>query len=138
MRKSLLLLPLIVLFASCETQTTTETNTERFYKAPWNVALNRSHDAVGQLSAANEDHSGTLTLAKHGSATFDVSMLSDHMYQQWGYSWTTDEFYMNWAPCLEWYINEAEDSMHLNYDYQDYDPNSGNSFYWNYVLILTR
>ena len=81
---------------------------------------------------------GTLTLAKHGSATFDVSMLSDHMYQQWGYSWTTDEFYMNWAPCLEWYINEAEDSMHLNYDYQDYDPNSGNSFYWNYDLILTR
>jgi hypothetical protein len=45
---------------------------------------------------------------------------------------------MNWAPCLEWYINEAEDSMYLNYDYQDYDPNSGNSFYWNYDLILTR
>ncbi|MDG1535513.1 MAG: hypothetical protein P8Q38_07030 [Schleiferiaceae bacterium] len=138
MRKSLLLLPFVILFASCETQSPTETNTERFYKAPWNVALNRSHGAVGQVSAANEDHSGSLTLSKQGWATFDISLLSDHMHQQWGYSWSTDEFFMNWAPCLEWYINEAEDSMYLNYDHQDYDPNSGNSFYWNYDLILTR
>ena len=138
MRRILLFLPLVALLASCETESTTETNTERFYKAPWNVALNRSHGALGQLPAANENHNGILTLAKHGSARFDISMLSDHMYQQWGYSWSTDEFYMNWAPCLEWYINEAEDSMYLNYDHQDYDPNSGNSFYWNYDLILTR
>ncbi|MCH1406242.1 MAG: hypothetical protein L7U67_03095 [Schleiferiaceae bacterium] len=138
MRRILLFLPLVALLASCETESTTETNTERFYKAPWNVALNRSHGALGQLPAANENHNGILTLAKHGSAGFDISMLSDHMYQQWGYSWSTDEFYMNWEPCLEWYINEAEDSMYLNYDYQDYDPNSGNSFYWNYDLILTR
>ena len=138
MRRILLFLPLVALLASCETESTTETNTERFYKAPWNVALNRSHGALGQLPAANENHNGILTLAKHGSAGFDISMLSDHMYQQWGYSWSTDEFYMNWVPCLEWYINEAEDSMYLNYDHQDYDPNSGNSFYWNYDLILTR
>ena len=138
MRRIFLLLPFVVLLVSCETGTATDANTERFYKTPWNVELNRSHGAVGQLSAVNEDHSGKLTLAKHGSATFDVSMLSDHMHQQWGYSWTTDEFYMNWSPCLDWYINEAEDSMYLNYDHQDYDPNSGNSFYWNYDLILTR
>ena len=100
--------------------------------------MNRSHGAVGQVSAANEDHNGTLTLSKQGMATFDISLLSDHMHQTWGYSWSTDEFFMNWAPCLEWYINEAEDSMYINYDYQDYDPNSGNSFYWNYDLILTR
>ena len=123
MRRILLFLPLVALLASCESESTTETNTERFYKAPWNVALNRSHGALGQLPAANENHNGILTLAKHGSAGFDISMLSDHMYQQWGYSWSTDEFYMNWEPCLEWYINEAEDSMYLNYDHQDYDPN---------------
>ena len=113
MKRTLLLLPFVVLFASCETQTPTETNTERFYKAPWNVALNRSHGAVGQVSAANEDHNGTLTLSKQGMATFDISLLSDHMHQTWGYSWSTDEFFMNWAPCLEWYINEAEDSCLL-------------------------
>ena len=138
MKRTLLLLPFVVLFASCETQTPTETNTERFYKALWNVSLNRSHGAVGQVSAANEDHNGTLTLSKQGMATFDRSILSDHMHQTWDYSWSTDEFFMNCAPCLEWYINEAEDSMYINYDYQDYDPNSGNSFYWNYDLILTR
>lgn len=138
MRKSLLLLPFVILFTSCETQPPTETNTERFYKATWNAELNRSHGVVGQVSAANEDHNGTLILSKQGGATFDISLLSDHMYQIWSYSWSTDQFYMNWAPCLEWYINEAEDSMYLNYDYQDYDPNSGSSFYWNYDLILTR
>ena len=79
MRKSLLRIPFVILFTSCETQTPTETNTERFYKAPWNVELNRSHGAVGQLGAANEDHNGTLTIEKHGSATFDVTLLSDTM-----------------------------------------------------------
>ena len=67
MRRILLFLPLVALLASCETESTTETNTERFYKAPWNVALNRSHGALGQLPAANENHNGILTLAKHGS-----------------------------------------------------------------------
>ena len=124
--------------ASCETREPTVTNTERFYSSPWNVELNRTHNAVGTLAAANEDHSGTANFEKGGSLLYSMSALNDHMYQYWGYSWSTDQFYMNWNPCLDWYINEEADSMYLNYDHYDYDPNSGNSFYWNYSVYLTK
>ena len=138
MRKLVLFVFALGLFASCEPGESTDTNTERFYSSPWNVEINRTHNAVGTLPAADEDHSGTATLDKSGSFQYDISALNDHMYQYWGYSWSTDQFYMNWSPCLDWYINEEADSMYLNYDHYDYDPNSGNSFYWNYSVFMTK
>jgi hypothetical protein len=138
MRKLVLFVLTLGVFASCKPREATDTNTERFYSSPWNVELNRTHNAVGTLAAANEDHSGTVTLDKGGSFQYNISALNDHMYQYWGYSWSTDQFYMNWNPCLDWYINEEADSMYLNYDHYDYDPNSGNSFYWNYSVYMTK
>ena len=138
MRKLVLFVFALGLFTSCEPRESTNTNTERFYSSPWNVEVNRTHNAVGTLAAADEDHSGTATLDKGGSFLYDISALNDHMYQYWGYSWSTDQFYMNWNPCLDWYINEEADSMYLNYDHYDYDPNSGNSFYWNYSVYMTK
>jgi len=138
MKKLILYVLALGLFVSCEPSENTETNTERFYSSPWDVELNRSHNAVGTLAAASEDHSGTVTLDKGGSFQYNVAGLNDHKYQYWSYSWSTDQFFMNWNPCLDWYINEEADSMYLNYDYQDYDPNSGNSFYWNYSVYLTK
>lgn len=138
MKRLVLFVFALGLFASCEPGESTETNTERFYSAPWNVEIKRTHNAVGTLAAADEDHNGTVTLDKGGSALYNISALNDHMYQWWGYSWSTDQFYMNWSPCLEWYINEEADSMYLNYDHYDYDPNSGNSFYWNYSVYMTK
>ena len=128
----------VMLLASCETTEPTDVDTERFYSTPWDVDVNRTHGEVGALPAADEDYSGTVTLSKSGSMTFSMSGLSDHQYQYWGYSWSTDAFYMNWSPCLEWHINEAADSMYLNYDYQSYDPTTQNSFYWNYSVYMTK
>jgi hypothetical protein len=138
MKRLVLFVFALGLFASCEPGESTETNTERFYRTPWNVEINRTHNAVGTLAAADEDHSGKVTLAKGGDFLYNISALNDHKYQWWGYSWSTDQFYMNWSPCLDWYINEEADSMYLNYDHYDYDPNSGNSFYWNYSVYMTK
>ncbi len=138
MRKIFFFILTFGLLTSCEPRESTDTNTERFYSSPWNVELNRAHNGVGMLPAADENHSGTVNLDKGGSFEYSMEDLNTHMYQWWGYSWSTDQFYMNWAPCLEWYINANEDSMYLNYDYSDYDPNTGNSFYWNYSVHLTK
>jgi hypothetical protein len=137
-RKLLFTFSTLVVLASCETVEPTDTNTERFYRSGWNVELHREHGAVGALSAANQDMSTTANLDKSGRFTLASNALNDHMYQSWGYSWSTDQFFMNWEPCLEWFINEAEDSMYLKYNHYDYDPNSGNSFYWLYELEMTR
>lgn len=126
------------LLLSCEPQEPTNTNTERFYRSGWNVQLHREHTAIGQLPAADEDYSTTCTLMKNGDFLIDENSLNNHMYQYWGYSWSTDQFYMNWEPCLNWRINEAEDSMYLQYNHLDYDPNTGNTFYWLYELEMTR
>jgi len=126
------------LLLSCEPQEPTNTNTERFYRSGWDIEVHREHEAVGQLLAADEDYSTTCTLTKIGDFLINENALNSHMYQYWGYSWSTDQFYMNWEPCLNWYINEAEDSMYLQYNYLDYDPNTGNSFYWLYELEMTR
>ena len=134
----LLLVALSLGFISCETNEPQDVNTERFYSSPWNVELKRSHGAVGTTPAAEEDHMGNVTLNKMGSMTFDITALNDHMHQNWSYSWSTDQFFMNWSPCLEWYINEDSDSMFINYDHYDYDVNSGNSFYWNYSVHMTK
>jgi len=123
---------------SCEPQEPTVTNTERFYRSGWNVDVHREHAAIGQLPAADEDYSTTCTLTKGGQFTINENALNDHMYQSWGYSWSTDQFFMNWEQCVNWHINAAEDSMYLQYNHYDYDPNTGNSFYWLYELEMTR
>ena len=128
----------VVLLLSCEPQEPVVTNTERFYRSGWNVEVHREHAAVGQLPAADEDYSTTCLLAKDGQFIINENALNDHMYQYWGYSWSTDQFFMNWEQCLNWHINEAEDSMYLQYNHYDYDPNTGNSFYWLYELEMTR
>lgn len=138
MKKILLFAVALGILSSCETQEPVDVNTERFYSSAWNVDITRAHNAVGTLPAAEEDHTGTVTLDKGGSFQYSMADLNDHMYQWWGYSWSTDQFYMNWSPCLDWYINEAADSMYLNYDHYDYDPNTGNSFYWNYSVYMTK
>ena len=139
MKKVFVVLGLSMLvFSSCETTPSTNTDTERFYQSSWNVEMNRSHNAVGTLPAADEDHTGTATLTKSGSFTYDIAALNNHMYQYWGYSWSTDHFYMNWEPCIDWHMNEAEDSLFLHYNHYDYDPSSGNSFYWDYKVVLTK
>ena len=126
------------ILSSCETTEPQNVNTERFYSSPWNVELKRTHGAIGLTPAAEEDHNGCVTLDKMGSMTFDIAALNDHRHQNWGYSWSTDQFFMNWSPCLEWYINEGADSMFINYDHHDYDVNTGNSFYWNYSVHMTK
>lgn len=128
----------IMFFTSCESTDGTETNTERFYSSPWEVSVHRTHLAVGSTPAADENFSGNAILEKSGSLTFDITSLNDHMYQWWGYSWSTDHFYMNWEPCIDWHMNEDSDSLFLNYNHYDFDPNSGNSFYWDYELIMTK
>lgn len=136
--KKLLFVPLLLIaLVSCETETT-NTDTERFYRDPWKVELNRSHGALGTLPAASEDMSGNAVLTKNGGLNYDMSLLNHHMHQYWSYSWSTDNFFMNWEPCIEWYINEEADSMYLRYNYQDYDPNTQNSFYWDYKVHFTR
>jgi len=102
------------------------------------VEVHREHAAVGQLPAADEDYTTTCTLTKGGQFIINENALNDHMYQYWGYSWSTDQFFMNWELCVNWHINEAEDSMYLQYNHYDYDPNTGNSFYWLYELEMTR
>ena len=123
---------------SCEPQEPTVTNTERFYRSGWNIEVHREHAAVGQLPAADEDYSTTCTLEKGGRFILNENALNDHMYQYWQYSWSTDQFFMNWEQCLNWHINAAEDSMYLQYNHYDYDPNTGNSFYWLYELEMTK
>ena len=85
----------VMLLASCETTEPTDVDTERFYSIPWDVDVNRTHGEVGALPAADEVYSGTVTLSKNGSMTFSMSGLSDHQYQYWGSSRSTDAFYMN-------------------------------------------
>jgi len=131
-------LSMLLVFASCEPTESTDTNTERFYRSGWNVELHREHAAVGQLAAADEDYTTTCTLTKGGQFIINENALNDHMYQYWGYSWSTDQFFMNWEQCVNWHINEAEDSMYLQYNHYDYDPNTGNSFYWLYEMEMTR
>ena len=126
------------ILSSCETTEPQYVDTEGFYNSPWNVELKRTHGAIGLTPAAEEDHNGGVALDKMGSMTFDIAALNDHMYQNWGYSWSTDQFFMNWSPCLEWYINEDADSMFINYDHHDYDVNYGNYFYWSYSVHMTK
>ena len=113
--------------SSCETTEPQNVNTERFYSSSWNVELKRTHGAL-DLLLQQKKITTVVSHDKMGSMTFDIVALNDHMYQNWGYSWSTDQFFMNWSPCLEWYINEDADSMFLNYDHHDYDVNSGNLF----------
>ncbi len=127
-----------VAFTSCETGASTETNTERFYASAWNVDIERSHPEVGAVPAAEELHSCVAELSKNGSFYMPVDSLRHHSNQHWGYSWSTDHFYMNWSPCIEWHINEASDSMYLYYQYEDYDANTGVNFYWDYKLYMTK
>ena len=127
-----------VMLLSCEPLESTNTNTERFYRSDWNVELHREHLAVGQLPAADEDYTTTCTLTKNGDFLINEITLNNHMYQYWGYSWSTDQFYMNWQQCVNWHINTAEDSMYLQYNYQDYEPNTNTIFDWSYELEMTR
>ena len=128
----------VVSFTSCESNTDSETNTERFYASPWEVSLHRTHLAVGSTPAADESFTGNATLEKSGSLFYDMGSLNDHMYQSWSYSWSTDHFFMNWEPCIDWHMNETSDSLFLHYNHYDFDPNSGNSFYWDYEVIMTK
>jgi len=134
----LLLGILSLAFTSCDTGSSTETNTERFYATPWNIELDRSHPTVGSVLPAQEHYECTATLTKDGTFYIPVDSLRHHRYQHWSYSWSTDHFYMNWSPCIEWYMNEAEDSMYLHYMFDDYDATTGVEFSWDYELYMTK
>lgn len=127
-----------LIFTSCDTSDATDVNTERFYTSPWNARVEREHDVVGSVPAQEECYNATVVMSKDGNFKINNDSLGNHQFQHWGYSWSTDQFFMNWAPCTEWSINEAEDSMYLEYQYNDYDDTSGINFYWDYEIYLTR
>ena len=96
MKQIILLTCAATVLLSCEPQESTNTNTERFYRSGWNIEVHREHAAVGQLAAVDEDYSTTCVLYKDGRFTINENALNDHMYQYWGYSWSTDQFFRNW------------------------------------------
>lgn len=139
MKKFLILIVASGIAVACQTSSQTDPDTERFYATPWETTVHRTHDEItGVLAAADETFETTATLTKSGTFNMTASTLGNHMDQSWSYSWSTDEFYMNWEPCISWYINEESDSMYLNYNMYDYDPNSGYSFVWEYELFMVK
>jgi hypothetical protein len=128
------------LLISCEPSQAGSPDTERFYSngGVWQAKVHRSHNAIGSTPQADENYETEITISKGGDFFINETALGYHMYQYWAYSWSTDAFYMNWDPCLHWYINETSDSMYMDYHFNDYDPNTGNSFYWLYEIEMTR
>jgi hypothetical protein len=141
MKRIFLVLFSALTIISCESSSTNP-DTERFYSSPWNTTVHRSHGEVatgtGTIPAADETFTTTATLEKNGGFNMTASVLGYHMNQTWSYSWSTDMFFMNWEPCTDWYINDENDSMYLEYYYYDYDPSTGASFDWAYELTMVK